>query len=132
MALNRVQFVRSWIKSDPSVLLTQAVLERILKVGAPQVIDEMPWKKTRMVYERENDYWNTNWGRMLTDPQSRIAGTRAYKKFRRRFRMPADLFLDDFIPRVKEVNLFNEIRTSAIPVEIKCMIGLRTRVMDSV
>lgn len=125
METNRLQYVRSWLKRDPTVLLTAAVLEKILEVGAPQVLNEMPPKKARMVYQRESDYWNTNWGKLLTDQQSRIPGTRSYKKFRRRFRMPADLFIDSFIPRVKQVNLFDMERASAIPVEIKCMIGLR-------
>lgn len=71
------------------------------------------------------DYWQTPWGKMLNDPLCIVPGTREYRKFRRKFGMPAELFLHHFVPEIKRVNLFNMKYDSRIPVEIKCLIGLR-------
>ncbi len=61
---------------------------------------------------------------MLKDPELDNPWSNQSKKFRRRFRVTYKLFL--FIVKLfKDVNLFNTTRNSAVPVELKILIGLR-------
>ena len=125
MADDNVAYVTAWVRSNPHLCITADILAAVQEAAEKMTEATSPLKKRRIAKERCINYWNTPWGRMLTDPQNRIEGTREFKTFRRRFRMPAELFLDFFIPRVKAVNLFDSKYQSAIPVEIKCLIALR-------
>jgi hypothetical protein len=125
MSAADVSFVEGWVNTNLHACITPEVLAAVASASEVTAVVENPAKKARTSKTRCQDYWNTPWGRMMTDPNSRIEGTREFKTFRRRFCMPAELFLDFFIPRVKAVNLFNMQKRSAIPIEIKCLIGLR-------
>ena len=48
-------------------------------------------KKTRVSLDAI-DYWQTKWGKMLQDPNSRLDHTKAGKLWIRRFRLPMDVF----------------------------------------
>ena len=126
MFANRLPSIRTWVNQSPQNLLSQEVMEEILGETIDESEDEMPRKKSRTSYPRTQDYWNTPWGRMLRDPLSQVEGTRAFRTFRRRFRIPCKMFLEEFMPRVRAVNLFKTERESRIPVEIKCS-GLTAR-----
>jgi len=72
-----------------------------------------------------SDFSDTSWGRMVEDPDSCVPGTLMYKKFRNKFRMPCELFLKHFVPKLEEFNVFPSKYESRIPLKIKAMIGLR-------
>lgn len=119
-------FLKDWVLENAANLLPSELLKEI----EGEIVEEEernhagPAKKRRRTTQRVRDFWNQPWGKMLRDPSIWIEGTKAYKDFRRTFRMPGPLFLDFFIPEIKSVNLFDVQRESAIPVEIKCMIAL--------
>lgn len=52
-------------------------------------------------------------------------GTFEYKRFRNKFRMPCALFRGVFMDEIREKEVFPSVYQSAIPLEIKAMIGLR-------
>ena len=81
-------------------------------------------KKTRNTPKRKN-HWDSNWGRMLQDPDLLNSWTKSAKKFRRRFRITYPLFLY-LVELCKEVNLFEIKRIKgSVPTEIRILIGLR-------
>jgi hypothetical protein len=94
-----------------------------------------PLKKTRNTPKRV-DYWETNWGKMVNDPDLLDPWTNKAKKFRRRFRITFSLF-QYLVGLCKDINLFGTIFCfnlfinlfgtirKAVPVEIKILIGLR-------
>lgn len=126
MATDGEDFVKAWICSNPHMCMTSQIQTAVEEAAKSVLLRDQPApKRSRLSVERCKDYWSTKWGKLLTNPQNRIEGTRVFKLFRRRFRMPAELFLDYFIPRVKAVNLFEMTYDSRIPVEIKCLIALR-------
>jgi hypothetical protein len=69
--------------------------------------------------------WESEWGKLLDNPNTMIPKTFEYLKFRLRFRVPFPLFKDRLIPAIKEARIFNRTRTSYIPIEFKVMISLR-------
>ena len=85
--------------------------------------NDPPMKKTRNTPKRV-DYWETNWGKMVNDPELLDPWTTKAKKFRRRFRITFSLF-QYLVGLCKDINLFGTIRKGAVPVEIKILIGLR-------
>jgi hypothetical protein len=49
-------------------------------------------KKPRTSISRDKDYWHSPWGNLLREPTVKIPGSYYYKRFRRRFRIPYELF----------------------------------------
>jgi hypothetical protein len=96
------EFVASQLRRDPGAFLPVELLQEIEAFAEDNV--ETATKRRRICEPRVKDFWATPWGAMLQNPQCRDPTTRAYRKFRRKFRMPADLFQDFFIPEVKRVN----------------------------
>ena len=60
-------------------------------------------KKRRTFILRNKKYWDSPWGQMLQDPSTKIPGSYMYKRFRRRFRIPFELFQ----PLIDECELRN-------------------------
>jgi hypothetical protein len=74
----------------------------------------------------KTDYWTTAWGRMLLDPLTRLGYTRQAKNFRRRFRIPLQLF-NHIVERSREANLFGGTHPEydRMPIEFKILMALR-------
>ena len=80
-------------------------------------------KKKRTNVLRNKKYWDSPWGQMLKDSTTKIPGSYMYKRFRRRFRIPFELFQ----PLIDECELYNIFssasdlegcrRTKQIPIE---------------
>jgi len=72
------------------------------------------------------DYWETNWGLMLRNPDTDLGHTKAGKIFRRRFRVPKPVF-DIIVQKSKSVNLFGVSRSylERVPIEFKILMALR-------
>ena len=73
------------------------------------------------------NYWDTNRGRMLTNPETQIPTSRAGKLFRLRFRVPWDLFNNFLVPMVEEAAWWppRSSRRARVPLEIEVLISLR-------
>ena len=84
-----------------------------------------PRKKPRGFYGRCKDVWDTNWGKMLRNPDVKDPTSRIGRLFRRRFRVDYELFDDLLVPICKENNVFEQTITSSIAVEFKILISLR-------
>jgi len=110
------QSVKELIKARPLDFIPQGLVEEILET--PKM------KRSRQSRPRCGDYWTTKWGGWLEDPSTAVPGSRNYKKFVRRFRMPLLLF-NDLVSEVVAHNVFDMKYNSRIPVEIKCLIALR-------
>jgi hypothetical protein len=79
-------------------------------------------------YDRP-DYVDSTWGRMLRDPTLSIPGSRSYKLFKRRFRLPVPLFkvliqmcIDANICQKQPANAYG---IPSIPFELKVLGVLR-------
>lgn len=83
------------------------------------------FKKRRRVESKTTDFENTKWGRLINDQAVKDSNTWQGKMFRRRFRVPFPLFSDVLIPLCKDHNLFDTVRVSRIPPEMKLMCVLR-------
>ena len=85
-------------------------------------------RKKRRVSETRNliDYSNTKWGLLLRDPTLSDSSSPKAKLFRRRFRMPHNLFVY-IVARCKEQAVFSDIKSNKgrIPDEIKLLCCFR-------
>ena len=116
-----LQFVEDSIVNQPQLFIN--LVECNKRRAQRQLMNQE--KKRRVPRARCPDYWKTNWGRMLLDPRSSVEGTFEYKRFRNKFRMPCNLFRGVFMDEIRSNNVFGSKYRSLIPLEIKCMIGLR-------
>jgi hypothetical protein len=84
--------------------------------------------KRRRVSETRNlvNYTTTKWGQLLRDPTLSDPSSQKAKLFRRRFRMPHNLFLY-IVSRCREKAIFSDVKSTRgqIPDEIKLMCCLR-------
>jgi hypothetical protein len=90
-----------------------------------------PQKKTRRRRETP-DYWGSVWGKMLRNPDIADPDSYVAKKFRRRFRVPYPVFAEILLPQCIEVNIFDTVGTSVIPLELKILCALRILGRDAV
>jgi len=76
-------------------------------------------KKRRIKNNRAENLWHTPWGKLLKDLANEETPNRNYllKKFRRRFRIPYELFLLH-VKEANEVNLFDIVNETKICVEL--------------
>ena len=92
------------------------------------LLDDEPKRKTRKksktTVNRPKDMWETTWGRMLLDPMLQVKGSYAYRKFRRRFRVPIEMFYD-LVKLAKERNICEQKYDGKIRIEIKILVALR-------
>ncbi len=49
-------------------------------------------RKKRVKVHHNKNYWNSVWGQLLRHPSVSVPKTTMHKRFRRRFRLPFDLF----------------------------------------
>lgn len=83
------------------------------------------WQQTMEQRKKQGSVWHSSWGELLNSPSLRTPGSREYKRFRRRFRMPPDLFLDHLVPLSKKHNIFEQKHRSRNVIEMKLLVGLR-------
>ena len=123
--------------SLPQAVVTEAdVLDFVrdnpdIFVDLSEELQEKGVKRHRIRGMSAEDWWNTNWGKMLKHENIRDPETREGKEFRRRFRVPAPFFLDWLVPTCKEQNIFQSSYSingkclDVIPLEIKLLVSLR-------
>ena len=87
-------------------------------------------KRCRENRNRSTCLWDSSWGRLLLNPEIRDSTSWYARLFRRRFRLPYDLFVT-FVEECREVNLFKEKNYSKIPIEFKILMSLRILGRDS-
>ena len=77
-------------------------------------------KRKRVRKNRTPNLWETPWGQLLRDLANEDVPDRKYllRKFRRRFRIPYDLFLIH-VQEANEVNLFDIVNDSKISTEFR-------------
>ena len=81
-------------------------------------------KRRRILFARANDFWQTQWGQLISHPDVQNIRTRIGKRFRRRFRLPFPLF-EHLVNICKAKNIFNMTYESRIPIEAKVLACLR-------
>jgi len=77
--------IRQALLADPAGFICLQTCERIGKEAYEKVQAERRKKRKRQrnSQPRCSSLWNTNWGRLLLDPESLVAGTVKYKQFRK-------------------------------------------------
>ena len=81
-------------------------------------------KRSRVTRPR-GSLWDSVWGQLLRNPNLAVANSNEAKSFRRRFRVPYDLFRDILIPLCEKHNVFRVKKRTLIPVEFRLLIALR-------
>lgn len=81
-------------------------------------------RKRRKKSSPKADFWQTLWGQTLTHPNVNNPKSREGKQFRRRFRLPYPLFRY-LVTLCKDLNIFDSVYCSSIPVEAKVLGCLR-------
>jgi len=108
-------FIVNTIKSDPGAFTECGSILDFIYEDA---------KRCRENRYRSTSLWDSSWGKLLLNPQINDSTSWYARLFRRRFRLPYDLFIT-FVEECKEVNLFNEKNYSKIPIEFKILMPLR-------
>ena len=83
-----------------------------------------PPRLGRVTRPRAN-LWESVWGKMLLHPDIDNPTSRVSKLFRRRFRVPYDLFKNCLVPLCLEHDVFRLKQNSLIPLEFRLLIALR-------
>ena len=88
-------------------------------------------KKSRTSITRDKDYWRSPWGNLFREPTVKIPGSYYYKRFRRRFRIPFELFYP-LVEECKQHKIFDSLadaictgRTKKIPIKFTVFASLR-------
>ena len=92
--------------------------------------DEEVSKKRRKRYDTHINFWDTDWGKIITNPNVNNPKTRAGKQFRRRFRMPYPVF-QYLVKQCSDHNIFSSVYKSKIPIEAKVLGCLRILSRDN-
>jgi hypothetical protein len=74
------------------------------------------------------DYWETNWGRWLRNPEIQNPKSKLAKMFQLRFRVPFILFDRQILKMCKDDNIFDmtyEESKNGVPIEFKILLSLR-------
>jgi hypothetical protein len=112
------------IISELDLKISEDLLEsEILKILIEENLIETA--KIRTFSSRNFDYWETSWGKLLRNPNTRDISSKEGRLFRRRFRVPFQIFTDVLLPKSKEHNIFDTRGTTQIPLEIKILMVLR-------
>ena len=105
--------------------------EQILKLEEEIVIellqlqnDDLKPTKKRKRNITEPNFWESQWGLLITNKNVRYPQSKEGKLFRRRFRLPYPLF-QYLASLCKEFNIFDSIYTTRIPIEAKLLGCLR-------
>ena len=113
------------IDMEDSELLERIVEEYIIENGEDFVDVKAPKKRRVARSPRLIDFSVTKWGALLADPNTRVPNTYQGKLFRRRFRVPFQVFDEVLLPMCREHNVFGKGHNSRIPIAIKLLAGLR-------
>jgi len=88
-------------------------------------------RKKRVKVHHNKNYWNSVWGQLLRHPSVSVPNTTMYKRFRRRFRLPFELF-GPLVQECRDNHIFASVadldgkgRTKKIPIEFKVLTALR-------
>ena len=84
-------------------------------------------KKHRENIGKCKNMWDSQWGKLMRNPDVQCPNTRIGKLFRRRFRIEFKVFVNEVLPLCEENNVFEMRSTSAIPTEFKILVALRVR-----
>jgi hypothetical protein len=84
-------------------------------------------KKLKRSNRAKVNYWDTTWGRWLTNPLIKNPNSKLAKIFMLRFRVPFILFQEKILPMCRENNIFEIHREfcSSVPLEFKILLCLR-------
>ena len=112
-------------------LLTAEGIEAMAELAAEEEGEEVPERRKRKSPEHREefkniDYTKTNWGKMIRNPLVKDPNSRFGKLFRRRFRVPFQLF-EFLVQLCTDHNIFcvKDLHKVKIPVEIKLLCCLR-------
>lgn len=81
-------------------------------------------KRSRLSYARSKNLMDSAWGRLISDPNINNPRSMAAKKFKRRFRLPFELF-EAFVNECIENNVFKTNYKTKITVKFRVLIALR-------
>ena len=88
-------------------------------------------RKKRDVVPHNKNYWTSIWGQLIRNPNVSVPNSTMYKRFRRRFRIPFELF-GPLVEECKSNNIFASVaelegngRSKQIPIEFKVLCALR-------
>ena len=101
------------IDMEDSELFGRIVEEYIVENGEDFVDVKAPKKRRVARSSRLIDFYKTKWGVLLTDPNTRVHNTYQGKLFRRRFRVPFQVFDEVLLPMCKEYNVFGNGHNSS-------------------
>ena len=101
-----ILFKKLNIRDDSSKKKLKAMIgKRFTDVGEPRC----PKRYLRRNCEKRQDYWASNWGKMLIDSRCRMPGDRkGGERFRRRFRVPHIPFFERLVKIVWDRQSFKE------------------------
>ena len=87
-------------------------------------------KRRRTIRETTLEFWESQWGKLLLNPNVGNHGSVEGRRFRRRFRLPYQLFqyLCELCARE---NIFDMVNKSPIPMELKILACLRILARDN-
>lgn len=102
---------------------------RIFSLFANHAQEKAPPRKFRRKLRKRIDYWDSTWGRMLRDDNTKDPSSREGKDFRKRFRVPFPVFCKLCVIS-EESNLFNcgerdRWGRGGVPLELKILGILR-------
>ena len=124
-------WVKSYLERNPVWLFNAEFLSKIGNTISENVcLDSMLFNniKSRHRYNTGIDFKQTEWYKLLQNPQLMIPESYFARQFQRRYRLPYLLFLQ-LVEDVKEYNVFNLNNPYStnlkIPIELKCMVALR-------
>ena len=82
-------------------------------------------KRVRRIFKK--NLWKSSWGELITHNDIRNPSSYQGRIFKRRFRVPFGLFMDELVPKCRDGNIFNtsEDNKVRVPLEFKILICLR-------
>ena len=105
------------LEDEELIVAEDAVLQllsEVLRLNA----NSLPYKRKRIVKDYGNEFWESQWGRLISSPNVDNPRSIEGKRFRRRFRLPYPLFRYLVELCVRE-NIFDLVNKSPIPIELK-------------
>ena len=115
-------YAEASVDEDFSVDVFESVMDHTFKTFLSESEPKIPREPKKVV-----DYWTTNWGRWMQQPEMLDPNSKLAKLFMLRFRMPFYLFQGWFVPQCLENKIFGEshTRVDSIPIEFKLLMCLR-------
>ena len=115
--------------NNDSTRTVYSALIRIIKKRRYRYVSRVKKSQTSII--RDKEYWRSPWGILLREPSVKVPGSYYYKRFRRRFRIPFELFYP-LVEECKQHKIFDTVadaigtgRTKQIPIEFKVLASMR-------